>query len=482
MTESINFLSDEIIHFENYTVSYFVPTRNQITNSRPSENGNKLLRECSESVTKDGSTCSKNKSANVSGNEPSNAMNLSKSTGLIGILILISSVFVSSVVTLWPQHNSITHPEYWYEGIGIWIFGHTASVAISDVFERNKITNNPNILCWKALIQHLSLIATWFLVTYVTTYLVWVQVLHFCHPMPFTGLFCYMLQYLICWPLSFWLLFPSNMKTGHCPCSRNRIIWFICLMVLRCLLATSYAQVTTLMLFEQEYMQPKGLLAGILGVFLPFVKKLNIWWHRKISLQVYGNENEFAELGSIIVVGYLHSFSLALLLGSTQIAGSTYTKYFIMLSDCIFNSLLLLKILKLHKNNEDQENLEKTRALKCLALKEFLEILVPTVYMCSFVIAYYGPNAYLIGNVKNDYWQFERVNNLVTKFENVFILLVIEICRGILFGMILWHFCRINMYLAYCYIVRNYGLFILFFGSAVINGVNLIPYCFRNVS
>ena len=50
----------------------------------------------------------------------------------------------------------------------------------------------------------------------------------------------------------------------------SNILWYICLMVLRCLLATSYAQVTTLMLFEQEYMQPTGLLAGILGVFLPF--------------------------------------------------------------------------------------------------------------------------------------------------------------------------------------------------------------------
>ena len=115
--------------------------------------------------------------------------------------------------------------------------------------------------------------------------------------------------------------------------------------------------------------------------------------------------------------------------------------------------------------------------MKCLALREFLEILVPTVYLCSFVIAYYGPNAHLIGNVKNDYWQFERVTDLTKKLENVLILLAIELSRGIIFGITLWHFCRLNMYLAYCYIVRHYGLFILFFGSAVINGVKLIPYC-----
>ena len=72
-------------------------------------------------------------------------------------------------------------------------------------------------------------------------------------------------------------------------------------------------------------MQPNGLLAGILGVFLPLVKRFNVWWHRKISFKVFGTENEFVGFGSIIVVGYLHSFSLALLLGSSEINGSTLT-------------------------------------------------------------------------------------------------------------------------------------------------------------
>ena len=117
------------------------------------------------------------------------------------------------------------------------------------------------------------------------------------------------------------------------------------------------------------------------------------------------------------------------------------------------------------------ENSDKRKALKCLALKEFLEIFVPSIYCISFVIAYYGPNADIIGNVKNDYWQFEKVENLVKKFENVLILLIIEACRGLLFGIILRCSCRLNMFTAYCYVIRHYGVFILFFGSAVINGV-----------
>ena len=118
------------------------------------------------------------------------------------------------------------------------------------------------------------------------------------------------------------------------------------------------------------------------------------------------------------------------------------------------------------------------KALKCLALKEFLKILVPAVYCLSFIVAYYGPNAHLIGNVKNEYWQFEKVSDLGKKFQCIIIAFVIDVLRGIVFGLILWHLCKVNMFYAYCYIVRYYGVFILFFGSAVINGVKRIPHCY----
>ena len=470
MTDSSNLESDESCHRENHSIEHPEPTSNHIADHNFQGKHEKLLQNYPGNVKIDGCTYFLKKESILFQDQIEHETKLSYSTGLIGILILISSIALSLIVTLWPQHNSLLQPEYWYEALGVWIFGHTMTVSISDVFERNKIMEANPVLSWKPLIQHFFSIATPFLIIYVTTYIIWVYGFGYCHPMPFVGLFCYLTQYFIFWPISFWLLFPSNMRNRGSS-SRHKIFWFICLMLLRCLLATSYTKVTILFLVEQEYLQPSGLLAGILGVFLPLAKKFNFWWHRKISLKVFGSENEFVEFGSIIVVGYLHSFSLALLLGSPEITGSNYTKYLIMFLDSIFNTWTLINILKLHAKQSDVENSDKRKALKCLALKEFLEIFVPSIYCISFVIAYYGPNADIIGNVKNDYWQFEKVENLVKKFENVLILLIIEACRGLLFGIILRCSCRLNMFTAYCYVIRHYGVFILFFGSAVINGV-----------
>ena len=60
----------------------------------------------------------------------------------------------------------------------------------------------------------------------------------------------------------------------------------------------------------------------------------------------------------------------------------------------------------------DISNPEQNPALFCLTLKEFMELSIPAVYCASFLMAYYGPNAEVLGNVKNDYWQFEKVENV----------------------------------------------------------------------
>ena len=398
-----------------------------------------------------------------------NVTSPSISTGLIGIYIWIVSILLSLIVTLLPQHNSILQPEYWYEGLVIWTIGENLIFAVSVIFERNKIKRDNCILSFGAIIQAFLSLGSGFIIIYTTAHLIWTVGLGNCPPMPHIGVFSYILHGVFLWPITFWLLFPSDMRNDqYC---RKKILWYICLMMLRSLLAASYTQITLLFLIPPEYIGPRELLSVYLGILLPVLKFLNGWWVNKLSLKAFGQENDFANFGSIIVVGYLHSFSLSLLLGSSEINGSVYTKYFLISSDFVCNTITFIHILKLHKTFPEEENEMKTKALKCLALKEFLKLLVPAVYSFSFVIAYYGPNADIIGNVKNEYWQFEKVTSLVTKFQNIVIVFLIDAVRGSTFGLILWYFCNLNMFSAYCSIVRHYGVFILFFGSAVINGV-----------
>ena len=200
------------------------------------------------------------------------------------------------------------------------------------------------------------------------------------------------------------------------------------------------------------------------------LKKLNMWWHRKLVMKVTFGDKITSNLNTIIAIGYAHSFSLTLLLGSRRIDFAT--TILLVLSDFGLNTwCLLVKILRSGQRSTTMTVYQQSNSLKCLALKEFMEILVPLVFCFSFAIAYNGPIAELIGNVKGNCWMFKEEDNLIEKLSRIALFIFIDLIRALSFGFILWHFCQLNMYSAYCYVVKNYGLLITFFGSIVINGV-----------
>ena len=102
---------------ENNDVSDLVLTCHHITLVTMLAGDDTRLQTSCNTVTRERLYCSSNQETTVSQNNHSNAVSLPYSTGLIGILILISTIAMSLIVTLWPQHNSILQPEYWYDPI-----------------------------------------------------------------------------------------------------------------------------------------------------------------------------------------------------------------------------------------------------------------------------------------------------------------------------------------------------------------------------
>ena len=61
------------------------------------------------------------------------------------------------------------------------------------------------------------------------------------------------------------------------------------------------------------------------------------------------------------------------------------------------------------KRNHTEESLQKLmKSVQILVLAESLEIVIPLAYLLCFIIAYHGPNADILGNIKNSYWQYQE--------------------------------------------------------------------------
>ena len=393
--------------------------------------------------------------------------------GLSGGIIVALIVLYSTIITLWPQNNVIRYPEYWFEPLGPIITGYLVVDVANTITNATIVMNIDRLKSWKKYFQLLMSIAIGYVASYVSIYVIWVHGLSYRHPMPFIGNVCMSISYIVK-VISFWFLFPPNERENKD--FRKRLLGYMCLFPLFFLIAQAYTQLSSLFFSVPLNIQ------WCLGIFVPIVKKINMWIAAKIAFKAAGGATVSAKLAMICGVGGMHSFMMVLLLASKV---QPMTAYLVMILDCLPNLWSCVKIIKMHRHHShvastltpssnDAGRKELEEALQCLTLKESLELFIPVVYCASFVIAYYGPNAKILGNIQNDYWQFEKVENLFDKLSTVGIFFTIDALRAIISALALWYFCKINVCKTYCHIMYHYGILLLFYIMAALNLVYIV--------
>ena len=75
-----------------------------------------------------------------------------------------------------------------------------------------------------------------------------------------------------------------------------------------------------------------------------------------------------------------------------------------------------------------------------LLLNEAAEFFTPIAHMIAVSIAYYGPNAAIIGNIQNNYWEYESISSLSGYLETIFYMTLIDILSGVMSIILLWRF------------------------------------------
>ena len=380
--------------------------------------------------------------------------------GLSGILIPCLAIAISAITISWPQHNIILYPDYWYEPLGQLIFIHNSIGVAMSLMDCFVVMKADVVRSWKSFCRIYLSIALGFVVPYVSIHIVWVYLLEYRHPMPFIGQVCFVIGH-ISKTVSFWFLFPSSLRIQDKK-FRKRLIAYLSLFPLGTVMVVGYNELSFLFLKIPPDKQ------WCLGALLPFVKKFNMWWNTKIAFVAAGGPHLSARLAIICWVGSMHSLSLVLLLGS-QVTSTT--AYLLMFLDSIPNVVSLLNIMKLERKRTSTAKIQRNEALQCLVLKELFEVLIPVVYCASFVVAFHSPNAEILGNIKNDYWQYEKVEKLSSKLNKVAIFFTVDALRGLIFGIILWIFSRLNVYKVYCELIYSYGLLISLYITTCLTGV-----------
>ena len=67
-------------------------------------------------------------------------------------------------------------------------------------------------------------------------------------------------------------------------------------------------------------------------------------------------------------------------------------------------------------------------------------------HLTLIIMAYYGPNAEILGNIKLRIWQFQNpITDIYIYVYNVGLWLSVDVLSLIVNGILLWHFCNINV-------------------------------------
>ena len=391
----------------------------------------------------------------------SNLENSPYLTGIFGLGIIVSASLLTLFFTCWPQHNVILYPDYWYEPIVAFVAVISPVLAAFVIEEARILLKAQKMLTFRSYLLYAFIRSLGSVIIFGSIYFYWVIHLGFPNPMPRTTVIHSLLATFVVAPLANWLIFPPDMKTKGNP-FRKKIFFFTVLNWLRNVIATIYA-----ILLSQPFVRHEDYQLS-LGIILPVLKKLNLWCNSKFTLWAFDCDKEAAVLENVIFACMQHSFNLTIILGSSEI--NSLTTYILVLADTLMNGWSVRNIIQLHQQGTDAANELRNMSLKTLALKEFLEILIPSVYCLSFTGSYLGPNYEIMGGIGLDIWHHKKISNLYQKMQNILTYTTIDLFRGIVFGIMLKKFFRLDMYSAYCYVIRNHGWYILV-GAAFFNQI-----------
>ena len=313
--------------------------------------------------------------------------------------MLIAVCWVSVGLSAIPYHDVMVEVQYWWENTVLQhglVFFHMSAIFLLTV-----TSSFLNIDCgftWK------NWIFTWIfgfitaIIFNVLAQVAWVYILRLRYPAPFIGLINLFFG-LGSQVFVLWFQLPLEWRANAC--FRSRAKWVVGLHLYSLAVSSFYILAWIVFTLLPLDLQP------ILAVMLPISREgigylLNIIGDllesKLLSFHNSGKKSAGKDVPSVELLGQhmvsqFHVLFVAVCVGS--VATST-TTYLLLGIDFLINLQSCRKVWRSHRRGDHQKC---GKELMTLTMNEFLEFIVPICYLICYVVAFYGPNSHLIGNI-----------------------------------------------------------------------------------
>ena len=362
-----------------------------------------------------------------------------------------------SSITLIPFHNVIKFPEYCHEVLIPGVFGLYPCIVPFYLIQCSTIMEYPPLKSPRVIFSMFVTTALAAIVTYLIQYVVWVIYLGYNPPMPF---FVYLLAYvsMVTLFIRIWFQFPRYLRKA--PKYRKRLKAYYCYVLWVATFTIQFMVIQKICVIMNPQIQ------WIIAIVLTITKKLNAMILNHLLCMAAGPKKSKAKGMAKLQVELAFSFFIVIIIGSKA---TDFTTYSILGLNFLLNILLCINIIRTHKKVADissklleVRNKTKREMITELILNETVEFVVPVMFMVTFAITFYGPNAYIIGNVRNAYWQYQKVDNINLYLTGAFKMTLIDALSGVISSILLRWFCNINAISIFIKVIKEYGLLLAF--------------------
>ena len=390
------------------------------------------------------------------------------------VLVVFLCIMSFLSLTLIPYHNVILLPFYWYESIFILVFGAIPCCFGLLVVQAKMILEFQDITRPTIIFKFFLSWAVIYAAVHSIVHVIWSFGLGYNSPIPFSLGINFYLTVAASWTI-IWYLVPQNIKSNSTFPDRFKayiyyMLWATILPLQISILFESFKELCNFVNYDTHWM-----IAFLLFLMKNKSTSIMVNFLAKASLP---EKVSLAKSLATIENGIMFKSFTLVLIGSKTDA---ITGYCFLAISVFLNMKFLVDIIRVHNPNVDDANhIETSRnrkkeVLTTLMLNETLDLFTTIAYVASISIAYYGPNAGIIGNVQNSYWQYDAINSFPDYLTGMSHSIFVDLSCGVITLIALKYFCNINGLLFFQDKIGQFAYAFLFCISREMNGVsNLI--------
>ena len=360
------------------------------------------------------------------------------------VLSVAFSICSTILVTCWPQHETIGDSTYWYEST---ILNATGQVFFASQLLVFSSYFSLGIGMWES---YKTTIITWFFAALTmflvagNIYLFWIYLGDKVWPMPFQG---YIVMSIGWWAVII-AVWTQSVKKWKSPNIRKKVLWGIILINCTYIAEMTYIGVQFLFAIVDETWHWPLVIVIIL------VRELHCRGLAMAGRKINGCQDFAMDIDAVTLAAIRHILFLSVNLGSMT---TELTSYLILASDFTINLGDCAAVIWYHKKGGEANEKKKVGALVTLISNEAIEFILPLAYVSVLLLSYYGPNAEIMGNVKNGSWQYAEIENINDTLFWLMVMFMVDSLSTVVSTLLLQTFCNINIVKMYFQILKHMG-------------------------